>query len=79
VEALGLIADRFALHGGLWDLVASLNDNFGLLGYLIIGIFAVSWIVSVLVYRLNGYDQIELRAPSGAAGALPAGANPGLV
>jgi high-affinity nickel-transport protein len=78
VEALGLVADRFGLSGGLWDAVASLNDNFGMLGYLIIGIFAVSWIVSVLVYRLNGYDRIELRAAPGAAGALPAGSNPGL-
>jgi high-affinity nickel-transport protein len=59
VEALGLLADRFALKGGLWDAVSSLNDNFGALGYLIIAIFAVSWIVSVLLYRLNGYDRLE--------------------
>jgi high-affinity nickel-transport protein len=59
VEALGLLADKFGLYGGLWDGVASLNDNFGALGYLIIGIFAVSWIVSVLLYRRNGYDRLE--------------------
>ena len=79
VEALGLVADRFALRGGLWDAVAALNDNFGMLGYLIIGIFAVSWIVSILVYRLNGYDRIEPRAAPGPDGALPAGSTPGLV
>jgi nickel/cobalt transporter (NiCoT) family protein len=61
VEALGLVADKLGLQGGLWDAVASLNDNFGALGYLIIGIFAVSWIVSILLYRLNGYDRLELR------------------
>jgi high-affinity nickel-transport protein len=59
VEALGLLADRFGLHGGLWSAVTNLNDNFGTLGYLIIGVFAVSWIVSILFYRLNGYDQLE--------------------
>jgi len=59
VEALGLLADRFGFKGGLWDAVSSLNDNFGALGYLIIAIFAVSWIVSVLLYRLNGYDRLE--------------------
>jgi high-affinity nickel-transport protein len=59
VEALGLLADRFDLHGGLWNTVTSLNDNFGALGYLIIGVFAVSWIVSILLYRLNGYDRLE--------------------
>jgi nickel/cobalt transporter (NiCoT) family protein len=62
VEALGLLADRLGLKGGLWSAVASLNDNFGALGYLIIGIFAVSWIVSALLYRFNGYDRLELQA-----------------
>jgi high-affinity nickel-transport protein len=59
VEALGILADRFGFRGGLWDAVSSLNANFGALGYLIIGIFATSWIVSVLLYRLNGYDRLE--------------------
>jgi len=60
VEALGLVAERLGLRGGFWEAVSGLNDNFGALGYLIIGIFAVSWIVSVLIYRLNGYDRLEL-------------------
>jgi high-affinity nickel-transport protein len=61
VEALGLIGDKFALHGALWDAVAQLNDTFGMLGFVIIGIFAASCLVSVMVYRLKGYDRIELR------------------
>jgi high-affinity nickel-transport protein len=60
------LAGRFGLHGGLWDAVASLNDNFGMLGYLIIGIFAVSWAVSILLYRFNDYDRLE---PSAAGKA----------
>jgi high-affinity nickel-transport protein len=60
-EALGLIAGKFGLRGGLWDAVAGLNDSFGTLGYLIIGIFAVSWIVSMAIYRLRGYDQLEIQ------------------
>lgn len=62
VEALGLLEDRLGLAGGFWDFIGALNDNFGALGYLIIGIFAVSWLVSVAVYRLSGYDEIEERA-----------------
>jgi high-affinity nickel-transport protein len=69
VEALGLVAERFALRGGFWNAVIGLNDNFGALGYLIIGIFAVSWIVSVLLYRLNGYDRLE--PPPARAAAVP--------
>ena len=59
VEALGLLGDKFGLAGTFWDVIAALNDNFGALGYLIVGIFALSWLVSVAVYRLSGYDEIE--------------------
>ena len=61
IETLGLIGARFSLKGALWDTVASLNDQFGTLGYLIIAIFIVSWAISIAVYRFKGYDQIELR------------------
>jgi high-affinity nickel-transport protein len=58
VEALGLLGDKFGLAGTFWDVIAALNDNFGALGYLIVGIFALSWLVSVAIYRLRGYDKI---------------------
>jgi nickel/cobalt transporter (NiCoT) family protein len=59
VEALGLLGDKFGLAGSFWDVIAALNDNFGVLGYLIVGIFALSWLLSVAFYRLSGYDKIE--------------------
>jgi nickel/cobalt transporter (NiCoT) family protein len=79
-EALGLIVDKLGLSGGLWDAIAGLNDNFGTLGYLIVGIFALSWMVSILLYRLNGYDRLELRvSPTrSSVGSLPASSKPGL-
>ena len=43
----------------VWDLVDRLNGNFGSIGYLIIGVFVVSWIASVAVYRFKGYDRYE--------------------
>jgi nickel/cobalt transporter (NiCoT) family protein len=60
IEALGLLADQFGLKGPVWDAVGSLNDNFGVLGYIIIGIFAVSWIASIAVYRAKRIDEIEI-------------------
>jgi len=62
IEALGLISDQLNLQGGFWDFIGELNDNFGAIGYLIIGIFAASWLISTLVYRINRYDEIEVRA-----------------
>jgi nickel/cobalt transporter (NiCoT) family protein len=58
IEALGLLGDRLGLAGGFWDVIGALNDHFGALGYLIVGIFAASWLVSMAVYRWNGYDRI---------------------
>jgi high-affinity nickel-transport protein len=64
IEALGLVADRLALKGTFWGGVAALNDSFGVLGYLIVAIFAGSWILAVLVYRLKGYDRLEPVTPA---------------
>jgi high-affinity nickel-transport protein len=60
VEALGMIRERLHLTGALWDAVGHLNDNFGALGYLIIAVFALSWMVSMLFYWLKGYDKIDV-------------------
>jgi high-affinity nickel-transport protein len=59
IEALGLLGDQFGLKGAFWDAIGTLNDNFGAIGYVIIGIFVVSWIVAALIYRLRGYDRLE--------------------
>lgn len=61
VQALGLIAEKLELSGGAWDWVIDIGDQFGLLGYAIIGIFIVSWLVSMAVYRIKGYDKIDVR------------------
>lgn len=59
IEALGLIGDKFNLSGGLWDVIGGLNEELEMLGYLIIAVFIGSWLLSMLVYRLKGYDRIE--------------------
>ncbi|HUC67355.1 MAG TPA: HoxN/HupN/NixA family nickel/cobalt transporter [Stellaceae bacterium] len=60
VEALGLVADHLNPEGGFWRAIAALNRNFGSLGFLIIALFIASWLVSMLVYRLKRYDEIEV-------------------
>ncbi len=62
LETLGLVQGEMNFSGPFWGAIAGLNNNFGMLGYVIIGIFMVSWLVSVLVYKFNGYDEIEVRA-----------------
>ena len=60
IEALGLLAGTLSLDGAFWRMIGALNDNFGSLGYLIIAVFALSWLVSAVVYRLKRYDAIEI-------------------
>jgi high-affinity nickel-transport protein len=61
IETLGLIGQELNLAGPFWDAVGTINDNFGAIGYAIIGIFLVSWLVSTVIYRRNHYDDIEVR------------------
>ena len=76
-EALGLIADKFGLSGGLWDAVGSLNQTFGMLGYLIVAVFAVSWLVSMAIYRLKKYDELEIELSASRSFAAPQEATAG--
>jgi high-affinity nickel-transport protein len=59
IEAIGIIRDQLKLTGGVWDLVGSLNDNIGALGFMIIGVFVLCWVGSVIVYRIKGFDQLD--------------------
>jgi nickel/cobalt transporter (NiCoT) family protein len=58
IEALGLIGDRLDLEGGFWSIVGSLNDNLTNFGFAIVGIFVASWVVSTIIYRAQGYDNL---------------------
>jgi nickel/cobalt transporter (NiCoT) family protein len=62
IETLGLVTDQLDLQGSFWDGVRALNDNWGTLGYIIISIFAASWVASVIIYRVMGYDHIDIKA-----------------
>jgi high-affinity nickel-transport protein len=60
IEALGLVAEQFHLTGRFWNFVGRLNDNFGTLGYFIVGLFAVSWIISIAIYKWRKLDRFEV-------------------
>jgi len=64
IEALGLFAGHFQLKGGFWDVINMLNDNFNNLGFIIIGVFILSWLVSLVIYRVKRYDQLEAKSAS---------------
>ena len=63
LETLNLIGDELGLtdDGGFWGAIGAINDNFGLLGYVIIGVFLVAWIGSVVFYKVMRYDDLEVQ------------------
>lgn len=66
IEALGLLAGKFSLDGAFWDAVRRLNENFGTLGYLIVAVFALSWVLSLAFYKWRRFDEIDLANRIGA-------------
>ena len=60
IEALALIASAFQLKGAFWGATQSLNGNFGKLGYFIVGFFALSWVLSILFYKWQRLDELEV-------------------
>jgi high-affinity nickel-transport protein len=61
IEALGLIGDKLGLQGGFWGVVGGLNDNLTNFGFAVVGVFIASWVISTIIYRAKGYDNL----PSG--------------
>ncbi|CAB3777441.1 HoxN/HupN/NixA family nickel/cobalt transporter [Paraburkholderia fynbosensis] len=60
VEALGLIADKLHLNGAFWDEIGAIGDNFGMVGYAIIGLCAFIWLASTIVYKWRRFDEVEV-------------------
>ncbi len=56
IETLGLIAGYFKPAGAFWRFIGAVNDNFGMLGYGIISLFVLGWVVSLIIYKVKRYD-----------------------
>ena len=71
VEILGIIRDHFGLEGGTWTFVRMANENFGTLGYLIVGAFIMCWLVSVGFYRFVQIEQDDVADGQSVPGMFP--------
>lgn len=60
IEALGLIADKLNLTGGIWTPINNISENLGQIGYWIIGMFICCWLVSIINYYVRGYDKLNI-------------------
>jgi nickel/cobalt transporter (NiCoT) family protein len=60
IEALALMSEQFSLRGEIWVRVNALSDHWELIGIFVVTLFVASWLVSMVIYRLKRYDEIEL-------------------
>jgi len=54
-ELLALAAGELGLKGGFWSAVSQVNIN--TLGYVIVGLFVVTWAIALLVWRFAGIEE----------------------
>lgn len=59
IEGLGLLAGRMPVSGRFWDVITALNDHFGTVGYVIVGVFIASWLLSLAWYKWKRIDKLE--------------------
>nr|WP_173405669.1 HoxN/HupN/NixA family nickel/cobalt transporter [Streptomyces sp. SID5468] len=69
IELLGILADKLSLTGGFWDAVSGVDLN--TVGFWIVGLFAVTWIVALAVWKFARIEEKwdhGLRAAEESAG-----------
>ena len=57
IETLGLLGASLRERGIFWRSVGSLNGHFDWLGYGIVGLFVLGWLVSLAIYKLARYES----------------------
>jgi len=62
IEAFSVVVDKLELKGWFWDRISELSGNFGTMGYFIIGIFILSWMISTVIYKTQKYDEMEVKS-----------------
>ncbi len=65
IEALGLLAQDGHLNGGFWSFMQNFNINKA--GFVIVGVFVLTWMVALAVWRYGGIERKwdeGLRAPA---------------
>jgi high-affinity nickel-transport protein len=55
IELMSVVADKFGLSGGIWDLVTKLDLN--VVGYAIVGLFVLTWAVALAIWKLGRIEE----------------------
>jgi high-affinity nickel-transport protein len=68
-QLLSILGEELSLSGGFWDLV--LGIDLSLVGYFVVGLFVVTWIVALAAWRFGRIEERwSLNVQPGGAAAL---------
>jgi nickel/cobalt transporter (NiCoT) family protein len=73
IEILSIAVTYFNLSGGVWDFIGHLNLN--AIGFFIVGMFVVTWVAALAIWRLGRIEQRWALSPAAAEGSAELGAN----
>lgn len=59
IELFSMVGEQLELDNGWWRFWYFLSDSFEYIGIIIVGAFILTWIVSAIIYRFNGYKKLE--------------------
>jgi high-affinity nickel-transport protein len=62
VELLGILTKYLGLHGGVWNVLGAVDLN--AIGFVIVGMFVVTWLGAVAVWRFGRIEQRWALAPA---------------
>ena len=66
IELVQIVSQQLALSGPVWDFVNNTLD-LGNLGFYIVAIFVLSWLISTVIYRARRFDEIDVSETAASA------------
>jgi nickel/cobalt transporter (NiCoT) family protein len=73
IEVISICITYFKLSGGVWDVLRGINLN--TIGFIIVGMFIVTWVAAIAVWRFGRIEQRWSMAPTAAGGTAELRAN----
>ena len=55
IELMSVLQGQLNLTGGIWDFAANFNINHA--GFFIVGVFVVTWVVALSIWRFGRIEQ----------------------
>jgi len=53
IETLRLLGDQIGFEGRFWGMVAAVSDSFNQIGFIVIGLFVLAWMMSLIFSRVD--------------------------